>query len=43
LCGLAVEKAAAISDSALEGLSDEGETPAYEIWRRRIQSKFGNG
>lgn len=42
VCGLSAEQAAAITDSALEGLSAEGETPAYEIWRRRIQARFGN-
>lgn len=42
VCGLSAESAAGITDSALEGLSDAGETPAYEVWRRRIQSKFGD-
>jgi len=34
------EETAAITDAALEDLREEGELPAYEIWRHRIQNKF---
>jgi hypothetical protein len=34
------EETAAITDAALEDLREEGELPAYEVWRRRIQNKF---
>ena len=34
------EAVAAITDLALENLSGDGELPAYEEWRRRIQNKF---
>lgn len=42
LCGLAAEEAAAVTDEALVGLCDEGEEPAYEVWRRRVQTQFDN-
>lgn len=41
VCGCDTALAAAITDQTLEGLQSEGELPAYEIWRRRIQSAFG--
>ncbi|HEU4834111.1 MAG TPA: DUF1702 family protein [Pyrinomonadaceae bacterium] len=34
---------AAITDAALDDLRAEGESPAYEVWRRRIQDKFALG
>ena len=34
------EETAAFTDAALEDLREEGELPAYEVWRRRIQNKF---
>jgi hypothetical protein len=37
------EATAAITDAALEDLRAEGELPAYEVWRRRIQNKFTLG
>jgi hypothetical protein len=40
LCGMPAEAAAAITDAALVGLAEEGTTPAYEVWRRRIQAHF---
>lgn len=40
LCGLSTEAAALITDVALERLPVDGEEPAYEVWRRRIQAQF---
>ena len=40
LCGLSAEEAARVTDSALEGLPPDGDEPAYEEWRRRIQNFF---
>ncbi|HXQ73574.1 MAG TPA: DUF1702 family protein, partial [Pyrinomonadaceae bacterium] len=37
------EQTAAITDAALEDLHEEGELPAYEVWRRRIQEKIALG
>ena len=41
LCGLSTEAAALITDVALERLPGDGEEPAYEVWRQRIQAQFG--
>lgn len=40
VCSLTVEEAAAVTDQGLEDLKPEGNLPAYEVWRRRIQSRF---
>ncbi len=40
LCGQPAAEAAAIPDRALEDLPFTTETPAYEIWRQRIQAHF---
>ena len=40
VCGCDADQAAAVTDRALDGLPGDGELPAYEIWRRRIQSAF---
>jgi hypothetical protein len=40
LCGLSANQAARLTDDALENLPADSETPAYEIWRRRIQNHF---
>jgi hypothetical protein len=40
LCGHSAEEAAAITDAALENLREDGDVPAYEVWRRRIQEKL---
>jgi hypothetical protein len=40
ICGHSATELAAITDVALEDLSDEGGLPAYEEWRRRIQNKI---
>ncbi|MBT9314705.1 DUF1702 family protein [Leptothoe spongobia] len=40
LCGMDVDAAAALTDSTLQDLPFDEETPAYEIWRQRIQSHF---
>ena len=40
LCSLSTEAAALITDVALERLPGDGEEPAYEIWRQRIQVQF---
>jgi hypothetical protein len=38
LCGLTANEAAEVTDIALRDLSDDEESPAYELWRQRIQS-----
>jgi hypothetical protein len=40
LCGLSVRDAAQLTDSCLEDLPPDTSEPAYEIWRRQIQSHF---
>jgi len=40
ICGHSPEELAAITDAALEDLRAEGELPAYEKWRRRIQDQI---
>ncbi len=37
-CDLSADQAAAITDEALEDLPGDGNEPAYEIWRARIQT-----
>ena len=39
-CGRSLAEAAAVTQCALEGLRGEGESPAYEVWRLRIQAEF---
>lgn len=40
LCGMSAAEAAALTDEALAGLPPDGEIPAFEIWRRRIQERL---
>lgn len=40
ICGRSAEETAAITDAALEDLHADGELPAYEVWRRRIQDQL---
>lgn len=40
LCGLDADSAAQLTDAMRRCLPEAGEVPAYEIWRRRIQSQF---
>ena len=40
LCGMSAEAAAKVTDVALENLPTDGEEPAYEVWRQRIQAQF---
>jgi hypothetical protein len=40
LCGLDADAAAQVTDAMLQHLPEDGKAPAYEIWRRRIQSQF---
>jgi hypothetical protein len=40
ICRLPASEAAAITDAALENLAASAAEPAYEVWRRRIQSRF---
>lgn len=40
LCGMSAVEAADITDAALEALPSDGGEPAFEVWRRRIQSGF---
>jgi hypothetical protein len=43
LCGMSAGAAAEITDAALIGLpSDDGDVPAYEVWRRRIADAIGH-
>jgi hypothetical protein len=39
-CELTVEDAAAIADRIEAELPPDGATPAYEVWRKRIQAEF---
>jgi len=40
VCGVSLDTAAIITDEALIDLPPDGEVPAYEHWRRRIQAQF---
>ena len=40
LCDLAANEAAALTDDALRALPSDGDLPAFEIWRQRIQRHF---
>ena len=40
LCNLSADAAADITDDTLENLPSDGATPAYEVWRQRIQTHF---
>ena len=40
LCGVSGEDAAKITELAHEGLGGDGFEPAYEMWRRRVQTRF---
>jgi len=41
LCGLPSEEAAGVSDAALADLPPDGSEPAFEVWRCRVQTRFG--
>ena len=40
LCGLSSAATAEVTDVMLQLLPEDGDVPAYEIWRQRIQSHF---
>jgi hypothetical protein len=40
LCGMSADQAAQITDHALEHLLADGDEPAYEHWRLRVQKRF---
>ncbi len=40
LCGMSAGAAAALTDAALAGLPPDGEIPAFEVWRCRIQDRI---
>lgn len=40
LCRLPASSAAAVTDETLAHLPEDGDVPAYEVWRLRIQSHF---
>ncbi|HEY3956649.1 MAG TPA: DUF1702 family protein [Streptosporangiaceae bacterium] len=41
LCGMPVEKAAAVTEEERDGLPDtDGPVPGYEVWRQRIRNRF---
>jgi len=40
ICGLSLEEAAMLFDRAGQELPKTGETPAFEVWRQRIQQHF---
>ncbi len=40
LCGCSAEEAAEVAVRSLANLEPEGELPAYEVWRRRIRTRF---
>jgi enediyne biosynthesis protein E3 len=39
-CRMSAAEAAALADEALAGLPADGEVPAFEVWRRRIQDRL---
>lgn len=41
-CGMSADAASAVTDEALARLSLEGEEPAYELWCRAVQGRFGH-
>jgi hypothetical protein len=41
LCDMPAEAAAELTDAALVGLGGDGQVPAYEVWRGRIRSHWG--
>jgi hypothetical protein len=43
ICGHSAAETAAITDAALKDLREQGELPAYEVWRRRIQETIALG
>lgn len=38
LCDMSADEAARVTDVSLTGLADEGDKPAYEVWRERIRA-----
>lgn len=40
ICGMSVEEAAFLADDTLRNLPGDGNAPAYEVWRRRIQAEY---
>ncbi|MFE3176329.1 DUF1702 family protein [Amycolatopsis sp. NPDC059090] len=42
ICGTSAERAAAVTDEALAGLPPDGDLPAFEHWRVRIQRGLAN-
>jgi hypothetical protein len=42
-CRMSAAEAAALTDEALAGLPPDGELPAFEVWRRRIQDRLRAG
>lgn len=40
LCGLDADSAAQLTDAMRRCLPEDGKVPAYEVWRRRIQSQL---
>ncbi len=40
LCGMTAPEAAAITERARQNLESEGDAPAFEVWRQRIQNHF---
>ncbi len=42
LCGSSAEEAAEVTSVTRRGLPADTDTPAFEIWRRRIQADLGN-
>lgn len=40
ICEMTAADAARVTDEALVGATSEGDIPAFEVWRRRIQSRF---
>jgi hypothetical protein len=41
LCGMSAAEAAAVTDETLLDLPPDGDVPAYEVWRLRIQARLG--
>jgi len=41
-CGMSADEAAAVTDEALHDLRFDGAEPAFEEWRRKVQTRMTN-
>jgi enediyne biosynthesis protein E3 len=40
LCAMSADEAAVLTDDCLDGLADQGDLPAYEVWRARLRGRL---